>query len=113
MQAMMFALLQDQHKSQLEVMAVANKVTLGAMMECMNAILGGGGRMSKQNKENVPPATNANRGGGEEAKKVTRKKKLCPHCKMLVFHKPDRCYELVANKDKRWVGWKSVKEAST
>jgi hypothetical protein len=113
-QVMMFALLQVQHKLQLEAMATANKATMDAMMECMNAILGGsGGRTSKQNKENMPPATNAIRGGDEEAKKVKRKKKLCLHCNMFVFHKPNRCYELDTNKDKRWVGWKLVKEAST
>jgi hypothetical protein len=32
-QAMMFALLQDQHKLQLKVMAAANKATIDAMME--------------------------------------------------------------------------------
>ncbi len=51
-QTMMFALLQDQHKLQLEAMAMANKAMMDAMMEHMNAILGGGGdRTSKQNKE--------------------------------------------------------------
>jgi hypothetical protein len=95
-------------------MATANKATMDAIMECMNAILGGSsGRMSKRNKKNVPPATNANRGENEDAKKVNHKKKLCPHCSMVVFHKPDRCYDLEANKDKRWVSWISVKEAST
>jgi hypothetical protein len=64
-------------------------------------------------KLNAPPATNANRGGDKEAKKVKHKKKLCPHCNMFVFHKPDRCYKLDANKDKRWVGSKLVKEALT
>jgi hypothetical protein len=114
MQAMMFALLQDQHKSQLEAMAAANKAMMDEMMEQMNTILGGvGGRMSKQNNKNTPPATNATRGGNDEAKKVKHKKRLCPHCNMFVFHKPDRCYELDANKDKQWVRWKSVKEAST
>jgi hypothetical protein len=113
-QAMMFALLQDQPKSQLEAMATANKAMMDAMMECMNAILGaGGGRTSKQNRENIPPATNNNRGGDKEATKVKRKKKLCPHCSMLMFHKPNRCYELDGNKDKQWVGWILVKEAST
>ncbi len=74
---MMFALLQDQHKLQLEVMVPANKATMDAMMECMNTIIGGGGsRTSKQSKENAPPATNANREGEEEAKKVKHKKKL-------------------------------------
>ncbi len=111
-QAMMFALLQDQHKLQLEAMATANKVTMDAMMEQMNAILGSGSsRTSKQNKENTPPTTNATRGGDDEAKKVKCKKKLCPPCYMFVFHKPDRCYELDTNKDKWCVGWKSVKEA--
>jgi hypothetical protein len=67
MQAMMFALLQDLHKLQLEEMNAANKAMMDAMMECMNAILGsGGGRTSDWNKENAPPATNAKRGGDKE-----------------------------------------------
>jgi hypothetical protein len=52
---------------------------MDAMMERMNTILGdGGGRTSKQNKETVPLAANANRGGNKEAKKVKHKKKHCP-----------------------------------
>jgi hypothetical protein len=93
-------------------MATANKTTMDAMMKHMDAILiGRDGRTSKRNKETPPPATNANRGEDEEAKKVKRKKKLCSHCNMFVFHKHDRCYKLEANKDKQWVGWKSSKEA--
>jgi hypothetical protein len=37
-QAMMFALLQDQHKVQLEAMATANKATMDALMERMNTM---------------------------------------------------------------------------
>jgi hypothetical protein len=78
-QAMIFALLQDQHKLQLEAMAMANKATMDAMMKCMNAILGGGGsRTNKQNKETPPPAANANRVVDKEAKKVKRKKSFAP-----------------------------------
>jgi hypothetical protein len=63
MQAMMFALLQDQHKLQLKAMAAANKATMDAMTEQMNAIFGSSSsRTSKQNKENTPPTTNATRG---------------------------------------------------
>jgi hypothetical protein len=114
MQTMMFAFLQDQHKLQLEVMATANKATTDVMMEPMNAILGGGGgRRSKRDKDNTPPSTNANKGDDNEAKKVKRKTKRCPHCNLFVFHKPDRCYTLDANKEKWWVGWKLIKEAST
>ncbi len=101
-QAMMFALLKDQHKAQLEAMAAANKATMDALMECMNAVLGnnGGGRRNKRDKENTPPLTNItpNR-NDDKAQKVKRKKKLCPHCNLFVFHKSDRCYELEANKD--------------
>jgi hypothetical protein len=39
MQAMMFALLQDQHKLQIEAMATVNKAMMDVMMEQMNAIL--------------------------------------------------------------------------
>jgi hypothetical protein len=82
MQAMMFALLQDQHKLQLEAMATENKATMDAMMECMSTILGGGSsggsRTSDWNKENLPPVTNANREGDGEAKTVQCKKKCCP-----------------------------------
>jgi hypothetical protein len=102
-QAMMFALLQDQYESQLDVMDAANMVTMDAMIKHMNTILGGGSgsRTSKQNKETPPPAINANRGREEEVKKVKHKKMLCSHCNMFVFHKPDRCYALEANKDKQ------------
>ncbi len=41
-----------------------------------------------------------------------RKPTFCPHCKALVYHKADKCYELESNKDKRWVGWKSIKETT-
>jgi hypothetical protein len=38
-QVMMFALLQEQHQLQIEAMAAANKATMEAMMECMNALV--------------------------------------------------------------------------
>ncbi len=114
-QAMMFALLQDQHKAQLEAMAAANKdkATMDALMERMNTMLGNnsGGRRNKRDKENTPSLTNITPNGNDDkAQKVKGKMKLCPHCNLFVFHKPDRCYELEANKDKRWVRWKLVKE---
>jgi hypothetical protein len=48
------------------------------------------------------PNTPANPSGG--------KKKKCPHCLMEVYHKPEKCFELKANADKRPAGWKSKKE---
>jgi hypothetical protein len=111
-QAIMFALLQKQHQSQLEAMAAANKAAMEAMMEHMNALVAAqGGRKhdTAADKENEPPLTN--RGKEDDIKKghTRRKKALCPHCKAFVYHKPKKCLELEANKDKRWPGWKSNK----
>ena len=36
-----------------------------------------------------------------------RPKKLCPHCKRMMEHPPDRCYELDKNKSHRPAGWVS------
>ncbi len=113
MQAMMFALLQEQHQSQLKSMAAANKTTMEAMMEQINALVAAhGGRKPLANIENIPPLKNGGKENGKDAKAkgIRCKMTLYPHCKVLVYHKPEKCYELEANKDKRWVGWKLVKE---
>jgi hypothetical protein len=109
---MMFALLQEQHQSQLEAMAAANKVAMEAMMECMNALVtahGGRKHDPAANKENEPPLTNRGKEVNIKKGPTRRKKALCPHCKVFVYHKPEKCLELEANKDKRWPGWKSIK----
>jgi hypothetical protein len=104
--AMMFALLQEQHKTQLEAMATANQKAIEAMFEQINAIVGG--QCKAVDKENTPPAT-GNTGKSTGGTKRNRKK--CTHCGNHVFHKPSNCYELEANTSKRWMGWKSVKDA--
>ncbi len=60
-QAMMFALLQEQHQLQIEAMAAANKATMEAMMERMNALVAaqGGKRKLQEDKENTPLLPNA------------------------------------------------------
>jgi hypothetical protein len=42
--AMMFALLQEQHKAQLESMVAANKQAMDAIFECMNVLIAGHGK---------------------------------------------------------------------
>ena len=111
-QAMMFALLQEQHQAQLEAMAAANKAAMEAMMERMNALVtaqGGRKHGPTADKGNERPKTN--RGKEDDNKKgpTRRKQALCPHCKAFGYHKPENCLELEANKDKRWPGWKSTK----
>ncbi len=97
-------------------MAVANKATMEVMMECMNTLATsqGGKRELRVDKENTPPLTNAGKVNDQDNKPrgIRHKKTLCPHCKALVCHRSDKCFELEANKDKRWVGWKLVKETT-
>jgi hypothetical protein len=91
---MMFALLQEQHQLQLELMAMANKAKMEAMMEQINALVAAqGGRQSPANKENTHPLTN----GGKKNKQDIKprgprcKPTLCPYCTVLVYHKANKC----------------------
>ncbi len=104
--AMMFVLLQEQHKLQLGAMAAANQKAMDRMFERMNAIIAGQGKAA--DKENAPPA-NGNAGNSTGSTKKNKAK--CTHCGKHVFHKPADCYELEANASKHWMGWKSVKDA--
>jgi hypothetical protein len=90
--AMMFALLQEQHKSQMEAMAAANQKSMDAILEQINTMLAGQGKAA--DKENIQPA-NVNLGTGTGG--AARKKKRCPHCRKHVFHAAADCYELEAN----------------
>jgi len=100
-QAMLFAMLQEQHDKQIASMEATNKANMDAMMERMNALVVAG-----HNKENVVPPGTALTGGGP--KRPRAKKHHCPNCKKMVLHKAMECYELEANKDKLFDGWKSA-----
>jgi hypothetical protein len=104
---MMFALLQEQHKTQMDAMAAANQRAMEAMFEKMNTIIGTQGKPA--DKETNPPALNTpvNNNGGTK-----RAKKKCPNCGKLVFLKPTACLELETNAGKRWTGWKSCKDTA-
>jgi hypothetical protein len=108
---MLFAMLQDQHTKQIAKMEATNKVNMEAMMEKMNAFVAAN-TTRQPDKENIPPGGNNVKppggGGGDPAKKSRKKKALCPNCKCFAMHKPELCYELEANKAKRYPGWKSV-----
>jgi hypothetical protein len=104
--AMMFALLQEQHKMQLEAMGMANQKTMEAMFERINAIIGA--QCKVVDKENTTPATGNT---GKSTGRTKRNRKKCTHCGKYMFHKPSNCYKLEANTSKRWTGWKSVKDA--
>ncbi len=97
---MMFALLQDQHKAQLKVMAAANKQTMDAMLEHMNALIAGQGKALDKATAMIP---NSNTGQASNTKNC--KKKVCANCRKLIFHKPQTCYELESNTSKCYPGW--------
>jgi hypothetical protein len=110
-QALLFAMLQDQHAKQIAQMEATNKTNMDAMMEQMNAFVGARyARHAHQlDKVNTPLGSNViPLGGGAQAKKPRQKKALCPNCKCFVTHKPANCFELEANKASRYPGWKST-----
>jgi hypothetical protein len=97
--AMMFALLQEQHKHQMEAMAASSQKAMDAMMERMNALIAGHGKAA--DKENTPPIKDNAHSGTRGTK---QNKKKCIHCGKHVFHKSVDCYELKANASKHWIG---------
>jgi hypothetical protein len=102
--AMMFALLQEQHKHQMEAMAASSQKAIDAMMERMNPPIVG--HRKAADKENTTPVKDNAHSSTRDTK---WNKKKCIHCGKHVFHKSVDCYELEANASKRWISWKSVK----
>jgi hypothetical protein len=90
-QAMLFAMLQDQHAKQIAQMEAANKTNMDAMMEQMNALVvaGRAQQAHQSDKENTPPGRNVTPlGSGDRVRKPRQKKALCPNCKCFIMHKP-------------------------
>jgi hypothetical protein len=91
-QAMLFAMLQEQHDNQMAAMAAPNKANMDAMMEWMNMLVAIVGGRRSNDKENTPLARNTTPtgggAGGNETKKPKRKRKLCPNCKMFITTPP-------------------------
>jgi hypothetical protein len=110
-QALLFAMLQDQHAKQITQMEETNKTNMDAMMEGMNALMvARDARHAHQpDKVNTPPESNViPLVGGAQAKKPRRKKALCPNCKCFVMHKLANCFKLEANKASHYPRWKSI-----
>ncbi len=105
--AVMFTLLQEQHKAHLELMAECNKQAMVTMLEHMNALIAGHSKAA--DKINAPLANN-NTGCASNSTKPNRKK--CTSCRKHIFHKLEDCYELETNASNRWPGWKLAKNTS-
>jgi hypothetical protein len=110
LQAMLFAMLQEQHNRIIAAMEATNKANIDTMTERMNALMAGAGgrRPTHHDKEITPTVGNSlptsTRSGTTQPKKPKRHKCMCPHCKMFVLYKPKNCVELEANKNKLWPG---------
>jgi hypothetical protein len=112
LQAILLAMLQEQHNRQIAAITATNKANVDRIMERMNALVEGrvGRCPTHQDKESTPTVGNSlptsTGSGTTQPKKPKRCKCMCPHCKMFILHKPKNCVKLEANKDKRWPGWK-------
>ena len=109
-QALLFAMLQEQHDKQITAMTAANKANMDVMMERMNALVAGNGGNKKTTTNKQPGKESITPANANQPKKPTRAKHTCIHCKAQVLHKPDNCPELKANKDKWWKGWTLVND---
>ncbi len=110
-QAMLFAMLQDQHAKRIAQMKAANKTNMDAMMEQLNALVAASKAQQayQLDKENTPLGRNVvPLGGGNRVRKPRQEKALCPNCKCFVLHKLANCYKLKANKASHYPGWKSI-----
>jgi hypothetical protein len=111
-QAMLLAMLQEQHDMQVATMGASNKANMDAMMERMNVLVAAGSGRRSNDKENTPLVGNTkpagSGAGGNKTKKPKHKRKLCPNCKTFVYHAPHKCYKLEANKDTCYPRWSSV-----
>ncbi len=114
LQAMSFAMLQEQHNKQIAAMAATDKANMDVMMDRMNALVAGRGSdrctpTQQPDKENTPPGeTYAPQRTRTGTRNPGNKKPSVPTAKTFVLHKSDNCYKLEANKDKCWPGWKSI-----
>ncbi len=87
LQAILFAMLQEQHSRQITAMTATNKANMEVIMERINALVAGGvgRRPTHQDKESTPTVRNSlptSKGTGRtQLKKFKRCKCICPHCK--------------------------------
>ncbi len=108
LQAMLFAMLQEQHGKKNAAMTATNKFNMDTMMERMNALMtGGGGRQPTHQQKEITPTIGSmlsisTGSGTNQPPQKNRQKCICPNCKMFVLHKPESCVELETNKDMCW-----------
>ncbi len=85
-QALLFAMLQDQHAKQIAQMEATNKTNMDAIMDRINALVvaGGASYAHQPDKVNAPPGSNVTPlGGGTRAKNPGGRKPSVPNANAL------------------------------
>ncbi len=80
-------------------MAAANTQAMDAMLERMNALIAGQGKLADKVTAMTP-----NSNIRHTSNTTNRKKKECANCRKLIFNKPQTCYELESYASKRYPG---------
>ncbi len=102
--AMMFALLQEQHKAQLKAMAASNKQSMNAMLKCMYALIVGQGKAADcQDTQQQHRPSNQNRDPLEES--MPELQKACLPQTANLLRAQGQCKQ-------HYPGWKLSKVAS-
>ena len=114
---MMFAMMQEQHQEQLNAMRESNaeamktaNTDMAEMAKNMQIMMDAMPGMSKTEVEDDKKNHTRKKGlkPWDKTGYVKRDPKMCPNCKIVVYHKPERCLEWEINKEKRRDNWKSV-----
>ena len=113
----MFVTMQEQHQEQLNAMRESNaseiktaNSEMAEMAKSMQIMIAAMPGMNKTAEEDNKKTNTQMKGvkWWDKPGYVKRDPKTCPNCKRVVYHKPDKCLELEANKEKRRDNWKSL-----
>ena len=119
--AMMFAMMQEQHRDQLNAMKESTDAAMLSQQQTMLEMAAQIKDLCCQIKDQssssaaevkkslaAAAATGGGGGAGKGKRRATYHKEaqLCPHCNKVVKHKAEDCFELEANKDRRPANWK-------
>jgi hypothetical protein len=108
LQAILLAMLQEQHDKQIVAMTATNKASMDVLMERMNALVADGGDAGRPNstRRMLPPGEQAHPPpqGQTKPRNPGNKRPSVPIAKMFALHILENCYNFEASKDKRWPG---------
>ena len=104
---MMFAMMQEQHQEQLNAMQEINAAAMNTAntsmeemaknMQIMMAAMPDMSKTAEEDDQNTDTWMKVMK-PWDKPGYIKREPNICPNCKRVVYHKPDKCLELEANK---------------